>query len=444
MAEKIGMISLGCAKNQVDAERLLALLRDGGYEICNDPRMCDAVIINTCGFIEDAKKESIDTILEFCAMKEQGLRGVVVTGCLSERYREEMAKEIPEVDAIIGIGCNGDIVDAVRRVLKGEKVQAYAEKEHLSMEGERILAGPPYTAYLKVAEGCDNRCSYCAIPLIRGAFRSRPMETVLEEAKKLAAAGVTEINVVAQDTSRYGEDLYGRLMLPELLTKLCAIEGFRWVRILYCYPDRITDELLAVMAKEEKIVKYMDLPIQHVNGRVLQAMNRRGDVKSLSKLMEKIRASVPGIVLRTTLITGFPTESEAEFEELCAFVRDTKFERLGCFAYSTEEDTPAAEMEQLDPEVRAQRAQIVMDVQAEVMAQVQAKQIGRELSVLIEGKEDGFWYGRSYMDAPDIDTKVYVPVTDAKLRVGSYVQVKIIDGDGYDLQGRVVKNESSK
>lgn len=436
MAEKIGMVSLGCAKNQVDAERLMALLREAGYEICPDAAACDAVIINTCGFIEDAKRESIENILDFCAMKENGLRGVIVTGCLAERYRDQVAEEIPEADAVIGIGCNGDIVSAVRRVLAGEKVRAYGEKDRLSLEGERVLAGPAYSAYLKVAEGCDNRCSYCAIPLIRGGFRSRPMDNVLEEARALAAKGVTELNVVAQDTTRYGEDLYGKLMLPELLTRLCAIEGLRWVRVLYCYPDRITDELLDVMAREEKIVKYMDIPIQHVSGRILRLMNRRGDAGTLAALMEKIRRRVPGVVLRTTLITGFPTESDEEFEELCAFVRQVRFERLGCFAYSTEEDTPAAEMEQVDQEVRESRAQIVMDVQSQVMDAVQENALGKVLEVLVEGREMGVWYGRSYMDAPDIDTKVHF--RDKKRRkAGEYVTVEIVGGDGYDLEGEV-------
>lgn len=436
MAEKIGMVSLGCAKNQVDAERLLAMLRDAGYEICPDAAGCDAVIINTCGFIEDAKKESIENILDFCAMKGNGLRGVIVTGCLAERYRDQVAQEIPEADAVIGIGCNGDIVSAVRRVLAGEKVRAYGEKDGLSLEGDRVLAGPSYSAYLKVAEGCDNRCSYCAIPLIRGGFRSRPMEKVLEEARELAAKGVTELNVVAQDTTRYGEDLYGKLMLPELLTRLCAIEELRWVRVLYCYPDRITDALLDVMAREEKIVKYMDIPIQHVNGRILRLMNRRGDSKTLAALMEKIRKRVPGVVLRTTLITGFPTETEAEFEELCRFVREVRFERLGCFAYSTEEDTPAAEMEQVEQELRERRAETVMDVQAQVMGGVQENAFGRKLEVLVEGREKGFRYGRSYMDAPDIDTKVYFR-DQKRHRAGEYVLVEITGGDGYDLEGKV-------
>lgn len=435
MAEKIGMVSLGCAKNQVDAERILALLQEAGYEICSDAAQCDAVIINTCGFIEDAKKESIENILDFCAMKENGLRGVVVTGCLAERYQEQMALEIPEVDAILGIGCNGDIVSAVRRVLQGEKLRESAEKTKLPLEGERILAGPPYTAYLKIAEGCDNRCSYCAIPLIRGPFRSRPMENIIAEAEKLASQGVTELNVVAQDTTRYGEDLYNRLMLPELLQQLCRIEGLHWIRPLYCYPDRVTDRLLEVMAQEKKIVKYMDLPIQHANGRILHLMNRRGDAAGLAAQLEKIRKQIPGVALRTTLIAGFPTETEEEFAELCEFVRQVKFERLGCFAYSTEEDTPAAEMEQIDPEIREHRAQIIMDIQGQVMEEFQQKTIGETFEVLVEGEEDGYWFGRSQIDAPDVDTKVYFR-DKAPHTPGEYIQVEITGGDGYDLEGR--------
>ena len=354
MSVKVGMVSLGCSKNQVDAERLLAQIEKGGYEICTDASQCDVVIINTCGFIEDAKRESIETILEFAQLKTGGaLRALVVTGCLAERYREQVAAEIPEADVVLGIGCNADILGAIERALHGEKTVAFGEKEALSLEGERVLANEPYFAYLKVAEGCDNRCSYCAIPLIRGPFRSRPMENIVAEARRLAACGVTELNVVAQDTTRYGEDLYGRLALPELLEKLCRLDGVRWVRMLYCYPDRITDRLLDVMAREEKIVKYMDIPIQHVNGRILSLMNRRGDAGSLTALMEKIRARVPGVVLRTTLITGFPTETQGEFEELCEFVQRVRFERLGCFAYSAEEDTPAALMDgQLGTAVR--------------------------------------------------------------------------------------------
>ncbi len=366
-----------------------------------------------------------------------------MTGCLAERYREEVSVEIPEADVVLGIGKNKEILQAIRDALDGKKTVAFGDKYALPLEGPRILANAPYFAYLKVADGCDNRCSYCAIPLIRGGFRSRPVEKVVEEAKRLADAGVTELNVVAQDTTRYGEDLYGRPALPELLEQLCRVDGIRWVRILYCYPDRITDQLLEVMAREEKIVKYMDIPIQHVSGRLLKLMNRRGDADSLTALMRKIRERVPGVVLRTTLITGFPTESEADFSELCTFIREVKFERLGCFPYSAEEDTPAAEMDgQIDEEKKRHRAEVVMEEQYRVLEAFNASQIGRRLTVLVEGRaRDGLWYGRSYMDAPDIDTKIFF-TGPADCPSGSYVAVEITGTEEYDLLGRMLEVEA--
>lgn len=440
MAIKVGMVSLGCSKNQVDAELLLALVVKGGYEICTNPEQCDVVIINTCGFIEDAKKESIENILEFCQMKNEGkIKVVAVTGCLAERYRDQVAGEIPEADVVLGIGRNADIAGAIDAALHGKKTVAFGEKNALPLEGERILANQPFYAYLKVADGCDNRCSYCAIPLIRGNFRSRPVEQIVEEAKRLAARGVTELNVVAQDTTRYGEDLYGRLMLPELLEALCEIDGIRWVRVLYCYPDRITDRLLDVMAKEEKVVKYMDIPIQHVSGRILRLMNRRGDAQSLESLMRKIREKIPGVVLRTTMITGFPTESEEDFAEMIEFIRKVKFERLGCFAYSCEEDTPAYEMDgQIDEEVKRRRADLVMETQYPIVEAFNQSQIGRVLTVAVEGHERNVYYGRSYMDAPDIDTRVYF-TSSRKPRIGDYVEVEVTGTEEYDLAGKALE-----
>ncbi len=440
MAIKVGMVSLGCSKNQVDAELLLALVVKGGYEICTNPEQCDVVIINTCGFIEDAKKESIENILEFCQMKNEGkIKVVAVTGCLAERYRDQVAGEIPEADVVLGIGRNADIAGAIDAALHGKKTVAFGEKNALPLEGERILANQPFYAYLKVADGCDNRCSYCAIPLIRGNFRSRPVEQIVEEAKRLAARGVTELNVVAQDTTRYGEDLYGRLMLPELLEALCEIDGIRWVRVLYCYPDRITDRLLDVMAKEEKVVKYMDIPIQHVSGRILRLMNRRGDAQSLESLMRKIREKIPGVVLRTTMITGFPTESEEDFAEMIEFIRKVKFERLGCFAYSCEEDTPAYEMDgQIDEEVKRRRADLVMETQYPIVEAFNQSQIGRVLTVAVEGHERNVYYGRSYMDAPDIDTRVYF-TSSKKPRIGDYVEVEVTGTEEYDLAGKALE-----
>ena len=443
MTIKVGMISLGCSKNQVDAERLLAVLAREGYEICSDMTECDAVIVNTCGFIEDAKKESIDTILECCAAKGEGrLKCVAVTGCLAERYRAELASEIPEVDVVLGLGGNRRIGEAIREAVKGNHFIEYGEKESLSMEGERILANEPWFAYVKVAEGCDNRCSYCAIPLIRGRFRSRPMENILEECRRLAESGVTELNLVAQDTTRYGEDLYGESRLPELIDAVCALEKVHWVRVLYCYPDRVTDRLIETIARQPKAVHYFDIPVQHASAHVLRNMNRRGDKQSILELCRSIRERIPDVVLRTTLIAGFPTETEQDFAELCELVEEARFDRLGCFAYSQEEDTPAGAMAQLPEELRRRRAEIVMELQMSAAFDFADRCVGRTLEVLVEGYEDGQYFGRSYMDAPDIDTKVYF-TSEEELTPGSYVPVLITDACEYDLIGTVPHKEET-
>ena len=443
MTIKVGMISLGCSKNQVDAERLLAVLAREGYEICSDMTECDAVIVNTCGFIEDAKKESIDTILECCAAKGEGrLKCVAVTGCLAERYRAELASEIPEVDVVLGLGGNRRIGEAIREAVKGNHFIEYGEKESLSMEGERILANEPWFAYVKVAEGCDNRCSYCAIPLIRGRFRSRPMENILEECRRLAESGVTELNLVAQDTTRYGEDLYGESRLPELIDAVCALEKVHWVRELYSYPDRVTDRLIETIARQPKAVHYFDIPVQHASAHVLRDMNRRGDKQSILELCRSIRERIPDVVLRTTLIAGFPTETEQDFAELCELVEEARFDRLGCFAYSQEEDTPAGAMAQLPEELRRRRAEIVMELQMSAAFDFADRCVGRTLEVLVEGYEDGQYFGRSYMDAPDIDTKVYF-TSEEELTPGSYVPVLITDACEYDLIGTVPHKEET-
>ena len=443
MTIKVGMISLGCSKNQVDAERLLAVLAREGYEICSDMTECDAVIVNTCGFIEDAKKESIDTILECCAAKGEGrLKCVAVTGCLAERYRAELASEIPEVDVVLGLGGNRRIGEAIREAVKGNHFIEYGEKESLSMEGERILANEPWFAYVKVAEGCDNRCSYCAIPLIRGRFRSRPMENILEECRRLAESGVTELNLVAQDTTRYGEDLYGESRLPELIDAVCALEKVHWVRVLYCYPDRVTDRLIETIARQPKAVHYFDIPVQHASAHVLRDMNRRGDKQSILELCRSIRERIPDVVLRTTLIAGFPTETEQAFAELCELVEEARFDRLGCFADSQEEDTPAGAMAQLPEELRRRRAEIVMELQMSAAFDFADRCVGRTLEVLVEGYEDGQYFGRSYMDAPDIDTKVYF-TSEEELTPGSYVPVLITDACEYDLIGTVPHKEET-
>ena len=436
MAVKVGMVSLGCSKNQVDGEIMLSLIQQDGYELCADPALCDVVIINTCGFIEDAKRESIENILEFCERKRAGqVRAVVVTGCLAERYQQEIVSEIPEADVILGIGRNTDIVAAIDHALHGERVVEFSDKDDLVMDAERVLTNPPYYAYIKLADGCDNRCTYCAIPNIRGRFRSSKMENILEEVRRFAAQGVTEMNLVAQDTTRYGEDIYGRLMLPELIREVCKVDGVHWVRILYCYPQRITEELLDVMASEPKVVKYMDVPVQHASGRILKKMNRRDDYTYLKNLMQHIREKVPGVVLRTTFITGFPGETEEDFAELTRLVKEVRFERLGCFTYSREDDTPAYDMpDQIDEETKRRRADIVMTEQLAIAEEFARSLIGRDLEVVVDGldEESGIYYGRSYMDAPDIDTRVYFD-SPYEHEVGEYVTVTVTDSRGYDL-----------
>ncbi len=438
MAVKVGMVSLGCPKNQVDAEMLLAKLRERGYQIHTDSGTCDVVIVNTCGFIESAKQESIENILEFVTLKKEGrIKVICVTGCLAQRYQEEMAKEIPEADVILGIGSNDRICDAIERALAGEKVRLFGPKEALSLEGDRILSNLPFFAYLKIAEGCDNHCTYCAIPMIRGRYRSREMDRIVAEAAHLAAHGVTELILVAQDTTRYGVDVYGRPMLPELLRRLAKIENLHWIRVLYTYPDWITDELLEVMAEEEKIVKYLDIPLQHCDERVLREMNRRGDQKSLTALVEKIRAKVPGIVLRTTLIAGFPGETEEQFEALCQFVQKMQFERLGCFPYSEEEGTPAGERaDQLEPQLRQRRADIIMELQMGIVEQYNQGLVGSDLEVVVEGYDRyaSSYFGRSAADAPDIDGKIFFS-SKKKLAVGQYLTVHVDDVLDYDLIG---------
>lgn len=429
MAQTVGIISLGCAKNQVDGEMLLAALEAGGFTPA-EPEEADIVLINTCGFIESAKKESIETILELARLKAEGAIGkLVVTGCLAERYQEEIHRELPEVDGVFGIGANGDIAACVKEMLEKGFLERFPEKSAMPLCGARRLSTPGFTAYLKIAEGCDNRCTYCAIPLIRGGYRSRPMESIEEEARALVAGGVKELVLIAQDTTRYGLDLYGEYSLSKLLARLCPIEGLRWLRVLYCYPDSITDGLLETMAREEKIVPYMDIPLQHASGKVLSAMNRRGDRESLTALMKRIREKVPGVVLRTTLITGFPGETEEDFEELAGFVKDVGFERLGCFPYSQEEGTPAAGLPgQLEEEVKERRAALITESQLTIMEEKGRALIGKTLTVLTEGfeEESGYWFGRSYMDAPDVDGRVYF-TAEEDLLPGDFVEVRIQD-----------------
>ena len=438
MEKTVGLVSLGCAKNQVDGEMLLAALESGGFQAVS-PEEADIVLINTCGFIDSAKKESIEAILDFAQLKAQGqVKKLVVTGCLAERYREEIHKELPEVDGVFGIGANGDMAACVKEMLASGFTQRFPEKSAMPLCGARRLSTQPFTAYLKIAEGCDNRCTYCAIPLIRGGYRSRTLESIEEEARQLVSGGVKELVLIAQDTTRYGLDLYGRYALAQLLTRLCAIEGLVWLRVLYCYPDSITDELLDVMAREEKVVPYMDIPLQHASEKILRAMNRRGSRESLTALMGKIRQRVPGVVLRTTLITGFPGETQEDFEQLAQFVKDVAFERLGCFPYSQEEGTPAAQLPgQLDEAEKERRAQLITETQLGIMERQGQELIGRRLTVLTEGfeEESGAWFGRSYMDAPDVDGRVYFTAAQPPAP-GDFVEVLVEDCLDGEVFGR--------
>lgn len=443
MSYSVGLVSLGCAKNQVDAEIMMASLQKAGYELKDDAALADVAIVNTCGFIDAAKKESIDEILELAKLKAEGkIKAIVVTGCLAERYREEILKELPEVDAVIGIGADSDIAAVIDKALTGVKAESFPEKTLLPLSGDRHLSTPSYFAYLKIAEGCDNRCAYCAIPFIRGRYRSRTIENIVEEAETLVKNGAKELILIAQDTTRYGWDIYGKLVLPQLLKELCKINGVEWIRILYCYPDYITDELLQTIAAEDKIVKYMDLPLQHCSKRLLKAMRRTGSREDLTALIQKMRAMIPGLILRTTLITGFPGETDEDFTELAEFVRENRFERLGCFPYSQEEGTAAAEMpDQIDDDVKQHRMDIIMEDQMNIMQDWGEKQVGKTLRVLVEGfdRYAECWFGRSYADSPDIDGKIFFTIKGKKPQYGDFVNVKINDCVDCDLAGEIVE-----
>lgn len=447
MPIKVGVVSLGCSKNLVDSERMLSKFRTKGYQLVTDPGLADVAVVNTCGFIKSAKEEAIETILELGKLKEEGtLKKIIITGCLVERYKEEAAELFPEADAVIGIGNGRDIIDVLDRVLANQRVVCFAPKLDAELSGSRIISTLPFFAYLKIAEGCSNCCTYCAIPMIRGKYRSVPIEDVLDEAKWLADNGVTEIVVIAQDSTRYGEDLYGKSRLPELLRKLADIDGIHWIRVLYCYPERITDDLLDTIAGEEKIVKYLDMPIQHCNGEILKRMNRYGNEQTLEALIEKIRRKVPEIILRTTLITGFPGETQEQFEELAEFVKRIRFDRLGCFAYSREEGTRAYDFpDQIDEEVSSHRADIIMEQQMLISAENNEELLGSELEAVVEGfdKFGECYFGRTAMDAPDIDGKVFF-TSPKPLSIGDFVNIKIIDTLDYDLIGEVITDESSK
>ena len=437
---KVCMVSLGCPKNQVDAEMMLKLLADGGFEITPAEADADAIIINTCGFIESAKAEAIENILEAAEYKSNGnCKALIVTGCLAERYRDDVTEEIPEVDVCVGLGSNSNIAEIVKSAIEGKKENSYGDKESLNLNGGRILGGYPFSTYLKIADGCNNCCTYCAIPKIRGRMRSRTIEECVNEAKILAAGGVKELIVVAQDTTAYGEDIYGKPMLAELLKELCKIEELHWIRTLYTYPDKITDELLEVIANETRLVKYLDIPIQHVNGEILKKMNRKGDRESLTALLDKIRAKVPNIILRTTLITGFPTETEEQFSELAEFVKEQRFDRLGCFTYSPEEGTVAAELEgQVDEQVKNDRMENIMELQLTISAEKNEEKQDTVTEVLIEGWDDYIkcYFGRTSGDAPEVDGKIFF-ISTKPLKIGDFVRVRINDCIDYDLLGEL-------
>ena len=421
---KVGLISLGCAKNLVNSEQMLYLLLEAGYDITDDCLNADAVIVNTCAFIESAKTEAIDTILELAQAKSDGhIQKIIVAGCLPERYRDEILTELPEIDAVVGIAGYGDIVKAVKTALDGGRFEAYGDKNTPEPEIPRVLSTPPAWAYIKLAEGCDNRCAYCVIPDIRGRYKSRPMDKILEEAEAIASGGVKELIVVAQDTTRYGLDLYGKKMLPELLKKLVLIDGLEWIRLHYLYPDEMDDALIDVIAQEEKILNYLDIPIQHINDGVLKKMRRRGTGGEIRALFKKLRARLPGVVLRTSLIAGLPGEDEQAFEELAAFLKEAKIERAGVFSYSPEEGTSAAEMPRTDDETAHARADAAMALQSDIMDAYNQSRVGKVETVLVEGHDGTYWYGRSYAESPDIDG--YIRFDGGDVTAGTFRRVLI-------------------
>ena len=439
---KVAFISLGCAKNLVNTEQMMALCRDAGMTLADAPEGADAVVINTCGFIDSAKEEAIDNILAMGELKQRGLvKKILVTGCLSQRYKDEITESMPEVDGILGTGSYGEIVPAIREALAGEAPRRFGSIHAPIEELDRVVTTPPYTAYLRIAEGCDNHCAFCVIPSLRGKYRSRAWESVLAEAKKLADSGVKEIIVIAQDITRYGTDNYGRRRLPELIRELCKLD-FHWVRLHYLYPDEFDDELIDVIASEPKVLKYLDIPIQHCNDAILRAMNRRGDKAYLLALLAKLRERIPGVVLRTSIITGLPGEGEAEFEELCDFLREAKIERAGVFPYSPEEGTPAAKMPRVDTDEARRRAELLVDLQSRVMDEYNESVLGTTVEVLCEGFDPASmgYVGRSFAESVDIDGKIYFS-SERDLEPGEFVNVRITGTMDGELTGEAAEEE---
>lgn len=438
---KIGFISLGCPKNQLDTEVMLHELLSAGYELTADETEADIVVVNTCGFIESAKQEAIENILDVASLKENGrLQALVVTGCLAERYRNEIMEEMPEVDAVLGVGSIHNIVEAVDAVLEGQKYTSFEDKDCVRLGGDRVLTTPEYTAYLKIAEGCDNRCTYCAIPYIRGRFRSRPMGDIVREAKELEELGVRELTLVAQDTTRYGQDIYGKYSLAELIHEITEQTNIPWIRVLYCYPDKITDELIEEFKNNDRLLKYIDLPMQHISDSVLRRMNRHGGARLVRDTVARLRREIPEIVIRTTFIVGFPGETDEDFAELCKFVNEQKFEHVGVFTYSREEGTPAYRMEQVDEQIKLDRYDIIMRDQLEINEKYNESRIGTTVKVLCEGYDEvaEVYYGRSAADAPDVDGKIYF-TSETEIAPGSFADVELDRALEYDLCGTVRK-----
>ena len=436
---KIAFVSLGCAKNLVNTEQMMALVKAAGHTVTGEAEGADVAVLNTCGFIDSAKSEAIQNILELAALKDQGKLGkLLVAGCLTQRYRDEILEELPEIDGILGTGSYTDIVPAIQSVMEGDTPTYFGDIDHTIEDGARMVSTPSYTAFLKIAEGCDNRCAYCVIPSLRGRYRSRTMESLLSEAKKLADDGVQELIVIAQDITRYGTDLYHKRMLPELLTELCKLP-FHWVRLHYLYPDELDDALIDVIAREHKILKYIDIPLQHINDRILKAMNRRSTKAEIVALLEKLRDRLPGLVLRTSLICGLPGETEEEFEELCDFLRESGIERAGIFQFSPEEGTPAAAMpDQVDPDTAKRRVELLVELQSRVMDAWNESRLGETLEVLCEGFDPdmGCYAGRSYADSPDVDGKVFFTAAGL-VPAGTFVNVRITGTSDGDLTGEI-------